>query len=94
MTLPVNQVLPPYVDVNGDSLVSPLDALLVINFLTRLRSGGSGEGESIVGGDLDGLSAGELGSGEGVVLSSDWAPGLENILIQSEGEKMKNRKFR
>jgi hypothetical protein len=72
LTLPVNQPLPPYIDVNGDGVVSPLDALLVINFLNALRSG-SGEGES-----SDALA---YGSGEEVTLSSNWAAGLENILI-------------
>ncbi len=47
---------------------------------------GSGEGESIVSGSFSGPSTGDLGSGQGIVLSSDWAPGLENMLIQSEGE--------
>ena len=75
LTLPVNQLLPPYVDVNGDGVVSPLDALLVINFLNATRAG-AGEGET------DGNAAAlELGAGEGVVLSSDWAAGLENIVM-------------
>ncbi len=74
LTLPVNQPLPPYVDVNGDGVVAPLDALLVINFLNALR--GSSEGED--GSSIDALS---YGSGEAVTLSSDWAAGLENILV-------------
>ena len=73
LTLPVNQPLPPYVDVNGDGVVSPLDALLVINFLNAARAG-AGEGET------DGIALG-FGAGEGVVLSSDWAAGLENIVM-------------
>ncbi|MEQ1827690.1 MAG: dockerin type I domain-containing protein, partial [Pirellula sp.] len=34
---------PPYYDVNGDGFISPLDVLVVINFL-NLRHNGEGEG--------------------------------------------------
>lgn len=37
---------PPYLDVNGDERVSPVDALLVINFLNANRGASEGEGES------------------------------------------------
>jgi len=76
LTLPVNQPLPPYVDVNGDGFVSPLDALLVINFLNALR--GSSEGEAADSLANDALA---YGSGEEVTLASNWAAGLENILV-------------
>jgi hypothetical protein len=79
LTLPVNQPLPPYVDVNGSGEVSPQDALLVINFLNALR--GSGEGE--FGDNHDSLA---YGSGEEVTLASDWAAGLENILVGSRSK--------
>ncbi|MFV1969117.1 MAG: GEVED domain-containing protein, partial [Pirellulaceae bacterium] len=36
----------PYYDVNGDINVTPLDALLVINFLSERNSGDGGEGEA------------------------------------------------
>ena len=37
---------PPFLDVNGDELVSPLDALLVINYLNSNRGAAEGEGEA------------------------------------------------
>jgi hypothetical protein len=80
LTLPVNQRLPPYVDVNGDGSVSPLDALLVINFLNAARLGGEGEGE-------DWTNAATYGSGEAVLLASDWAAGLENIVMGDRTDK-------
>ena len=92
LTLPVNQPLPPYVDVNGNGEVSPLDALLVINFLNAARTrGGSGEGEfsqgeeGEFGGSLNGVS---LGSGQETILASNWAAGLENLVVgrRAEGE--------
>lgn len=79
LTLPVNQPLPPYVDVNGDGVVSPLDVLLVINFLNARRLG-SGEGELEHDHDHDLPNAQSYGAGEAVLLSSDWAPGLENLV--------------
>ena len=36
-------VPPPFLDVNGDNQISPIDALLVINYLNQF---GSGEGEA------------------------------------------------
>ena len=80
LTLPVNQPLPPYVDVNGDGEVAPLDALLVINFLNARRASGEGESDE----SNDSLAA--YGSGEEVTLSSNWAAGLENILVGSRSK--------
>ena len=37
----------PYTDVTGDGVVSPIDALQVINFLNSKHTSGGGEGESI-----------------------------------------------
>jgi hypothetical protein len=64
--------LPPYVDVNGDGLISGLDANILITYLNSLSA--SGEGESSAA-DVDWLT----GSNE-IVLSSDWAGGLETIV--------------
>ena len=49
--LPLPADLPTYPDVSGDGLVSTLDALQVINELSRILNGqpGSGEGEWIAG---------------------------------------------
>ncbi len=35
-------------DVNGDGYVSPLDALVIINYLRRADEGASGEGDSAI----------------------------------------------
>ncbi len=63
---------PPYVDVNGDGYVSPIDALLVIDYL----NGGSGEGE--------GEAEGEAGS-YGLAATDSAHPligtGLETSLV-------------
>jgi hypothetical protein len=40
-----------FVDVSGSNALEPRDALLVINELNRVRTGG-GEGESLVNHDL------------------------------------------
>jgi len=40
-----NALLP--ADVNSDGLVTPIDALLIINSLSKARSGGAGEGEAV-----------------------------------------------
>lgn len=42
--------MPPYLDVNGDGVISPLDAVQVINFLNAGSGEGEAEGEG--GGDL------------------------------------------
>lgn len=60
---------PPFYDVNGDGSVSPIDVLLVSDFLQRQSGGGSGEssggGSGAAGrGSSDGSSGGD-GSGEG-----------------------------
>lgn len=83
LTVPINQTVPPYIDVNGDGRVSALDALLVINFLNKLR--GSGEGESD---DSLSTNALALGSGEAITLASNWAAGLENIVM---GDRSANK---
>jgi hypothetical protein len=36
---------PPYVDVNGDNVVSPVDALIAINYINHAGSSGAGEAE-------------------------------------------------
>ena len=67
---------PPYVDVNGDGIVSALDASIVITYLNSLPRITGGEGEEALN-----LSSGTLvGEGEQVVLSSNWAAGLEDVL--------------
>ncbi len=71
---------PPYVDVNGDGIISALDSSILITYLNSLpRVTGSGEGE----GSLEVASvtsSGLMGEGEQVVLSSNWAGGLEDVL--------------
>jgi hypothetical protein len=47
---------PPFIDVDGDRIVAPTDALIVINLVNAQRSGGQGEGEV-------GLPTDWLGSG-------------------------------
>jgi hypothetical protein len=49
-SLPVSQltVIPPYVNVDGDASVSPLDVLAVINFINSGGREGEGEGSSDV----------------------------------------------
>jgi hypothetical protein len=44
---------PPYYDVNGDGYVTPMDVLIIINYL----SGGAGEGEAPSGSRFDALAA-------------------------------------
>jgi hypothetical protein len=49
------------VDVNGDQMLTPLDALLVINYLNSNGSGGQGEGElGAPGGDSIGVAQEDL----------------------------------
>lgn len=76
LSLPATNV-PPYIDVNGDGSVGPLDALLVINYLNSLSP--SGEGEEISEGAR--VTEANLGSGANTVLASNWAAGLENIVM-------------
>lgn len=84
LTLAAATGQPPFVDVNGDGMVSPLDILRIINFLNaRLASGGEGEAEGeFSGGDAGLLNA--FGSLETTVLASDWAAGLETVLVSNK----------
>jgi hypothetical protein len=84
LTLAAATGLPPFVDVNGDALVSPLDILRIINFLNA-RAAGGGEGEAE--GEFGGIDAGLMsafGSMETTVLASDWAAGLETVLVSNK----------
>lgn len=72
---------PPFIDVNGDGLVSGADVNIIITFLNSIPPSGEGEGES------SNQALDLLSSGEDVVLSSDWAAGLETILMKSNGNR-------
>ena len=72
--------LPPYVDVNGDGIVSAVDVSLVVNYLNSRPA--SGEGEFSLGlSDSHDHGDEESGFGQDVVLASDWAAGLESMLV-------------
>lgn len=73
LTLPATGT-PPYLDVNGDAFVTAIDVLLIVNYLNAQSA--AGEGES------GGQALGDLWSGsQQTVLASDWAPGLETLLM-------------
>jgi len=87
VSLPPLPPLPPYPDVNGDSRVTALDALLVINELARQFSG-SGEGEasgrsgSSVGGTFTTVGNGVMASsqtlaGDAVIATAGAVTGAE-----------------
>jgi hypothetical protein len=46
-----DKMLPPLLDVDGDGLVLPYDALFVINYLNRTNDSGEGEGDEANGGN-------------------------------------------
>jgi hypothetical protein len=66
---------PPFIDVNGDGIVSGVDVLQIVNFLNSRPASGEGELGSFV--DL------QANSGEQTVLASNWAAGLETMLVNN-----------
>ncbi|MCA9126859.1 MAG: pre-peptidase C-terminal domain-containing protein [Planctomycetales bacterium] len=76
LTLPATNV-PPYLDVNGDGFVTPIDVLLIVNYLNALPPSGEGEANDVGDSQPSGLY-----SSQSTVLSSDWAVGLDSLLLQ------------
>ncbi len=75
-----NGILP--ADVNGDGLVTPMDALLVINHISRLRSSNSAEGEAAANGVRKFFDV----NGDGVVTPLDALMVINHITKARRGE--------
>ncbi|MEM7475220.1 MAG: GEVED domain-containing protein [Planctomycetota bacterium] len=76
LTLPAPNA-PPYYDVDGDGFVTAIDALEVISFLNAR----TGEGEFQAGLNTD-MGLADFDLGNQMVLASDWAPGIENMVTE------------
>ncbi len=83
---------PPYYDVNGDGFVSPIDALLVIDYLNRGSGEGEAEGEAWDGGLLAADSsdtAGRVALDTGL-LGGSWLASAATVASPDAGAAVKS----
>ncbi|MGI9471458.1 MAG: GEVED domain-containing protein [Rubripirellula sp.] len=81
--LPLPTDLPPFPDVSGDSIVSALDALRVINELGRVQANGEGEATSYVQMSGGVLASGATALGDALIAEASEREGQELETVAS-----------
>ena len=74
---------PPYFDVDGNGFLTPRDGIELIDYLNNLAGNGEGEFAGALGSADIQLDFGS----EHTVLASDWAGGLENLVVERRSHR-------